>query len=68
MELAAQPPSGPLILPEDHTGPSLDQYVALGALQRRSIYGGTVDPVTIAERRRQNKAARKSRRLNRRTR
>lgn len=37
-----------------------------GAVQRLShVYGGTVDPVTIAHRRRRNKAARRSRRINR---
>lgn len=38
----------------------------LVGLQRLPIYGGTVDPAVVAERRRRNKAARKSRRINRR--
>lgn len=41
-------------------------FPLLVALQQQShIYAGTVDPVTIAERRRRNKQARKSRRINR---
>ena len=37
----------------------------LGRLQRHDLYGGTVDGATVAERRSQNKAARKSRKINR---
>lgn len=35
------------------------------ALQMKHIYGGTVDPVVVAHRRKRNKAARRSRRINR---
>jgi hypothetical protein len=39
---------------------------ALAALQSQShIYYGTVDPAVVAHRRKRNKAARKSRRVNR---
>lgn len=45
----------------DHT-----RRTYLLALQRQaSIYGGTVAPATVAERRRRNTAARRARRLNR---
>lgn len=37
-----------------------------GLQQLPHVYQGTVDPVTVAERRRRNKAARRSRRVNRR--
>lgn len=37
----------------------------LGGLQRMQLYAGTVPPAVVAERRRKNKAARASRRLNR---
>jgi hypothetical protein len=37
----------------------------LGGLQRHDLYGGTVDRVTKADRRSKNKAARKSRKANR---
>lgn len=38
----------------------------LAGLQRLPhVYQGTVDPVTVSERRRRNKAARRSRRINR---
>jgi hypothetical protein len=57
------------------TAPNLTGLGILAALNRRAehlpkrhVYGGTVDPVTIAERRAANKAARKSRRVNRRAR
>lgn len=35
------------------------------ALQMKHIYAGTVDPAVVAHRRKRNKAARKSRRINR---
>lgn len=38
------------------------------ALQGKHIYAGTVDPETVARRRAANKVARRSRRINRRTR
>lgn len=42
-------------------------FKMMGVLsQLRHVYGGTVDPVTIAKRRAANKVARKSRRINRR--
>lgn len=57
--------------------PRQGDVTAMGALQRHKpgrtkannpftppIYMGTVDPVTIAERRQRNKAARKSRKIN----
>lgn len=37
----------------------------LVALQGKHIYAGTVDPAVVADRRRKNKAARRSRRINR---
>jgi hypothetical protein len=50
------------------TEPSPVSTGALLLLNRsgKHIYGGTVDPVTVRERRVKNKAARKSRRINRR--
>lgn len=39
--------------------------ILLGLQTHSHIYGGTVDPVTVADRRRRNKAARRSRRINR---
>ncbi|MDG3012417.1 hypothetical protein G4X40_19950 [Rhodococcus sp. D2-41] len=43
-----------------------DERTALLSLQQQAhIYGGTVPAATVAERRRRNKAARKSRRINR---
>lgn len=36
----------------------------LAGLQLKATYQGTVDPVTVAERRARNKRARKSRRIN----
>lgn len=37
----------------------------LSGLQGKPVYQGTVDPVVVAARRRRNKAARRSRRINR---
>jgi hypothetical protein len=49
--------------------PTAYERETLFGLQLKSqIYGGTVDPVTVAHRRARNKAARKSRRHNRRAR
>jgi hypothetical protein len=48
--------------------PHYAQFQTLAALQRRNLYGGTVDPAEIADRRRRNRAARAARRINRRTR
>lgn len=36
----------------------------LVGLQRLPVYGGTVDPAVVAQRRRRNKAARKQRKVN----
>lgn len=70
--LAAQPsghfPRVTTITREDiaHANrPSTQMLLAMGAL-RKPIYGGTVDPVTVRERRRCNKAARTARRVHRR--
>lgn len=47
--------------------PTEYELAILHGLQRQPhVYQGTVDPVTVAERRRRNKAARRSRRMNRR--
>lgn len=43
---------------------STQMLLAMGAL-RKPVYGGTVDPVTVRERRRRNKAARCARRVHR---
>lgn len=53
---------------KNRTEPNPTQVGALVALNRswKHIYGGTVDPVTVSERRRRNKNARNSRRINRR--
>lgn len=42
------------------------QRTILTALQRKHVYAGTVPAATVARRRAKNKAARKSRRINRR--
>lgn len=39
--------------------------VLLKALQGKHVYGGTVDPETVRERRKKNKIARQSRKINR---
>lgn len=50
----------------DHPAYDTDYARAiLAGLQSKPIYEGTVDPVTIAERRARNKVARRSRRINR---
>lgn len=48
-------------------GPSPYQLMTLGGIQkhRGTIYGGSVPAGVIVDRRRKNKAARKSRRINR---
>ena len=48
------------------SGPSRYSLGILGGLQGRAIYAGTVDPVTVAERRARNKRARAARRKTRR--
>jgi hypothetical protein len=62
---ASPPPSFPNIL-----GPSAVSLAVLGMMSRRvpthNIYAGTVDQVTVAARRQKNRAAAKSRRINRR--
>lgn len=70
--LAAQPsgffPRVTTVTPEDiaHAErPSTQMLLAMGALGK-PVYGGTVDPVTVAARRRRNKAARCARRAHRR--
>lgn len=50
---------------ETAEGPTGYQLMILGALQRKQTYSGTVDPVTVAERRIRNRVARKTRRINR---
>jgi hypothetical protein len=47
-------------------GPTPSQATVLRALQGMTIYGGTVDPVVVQQRRAANKRARKSRMINRR--
>ncbi|WP_131810869.1 hypothetical protein [Mycobacterium intracellulare] len=42
-----------------------DRAILRGLQQLRHVYQGTVDPAVVAHRRRRNKAARRSRRLNR---
>lgn len=42
------------------------EWSILHGLQSKEVYMGTVDPVTISERRARNKVARRSRRINRR--
>ncbi|GAB2906777.1 hypothetical protein GCM10027047_01250 [Rhodococcus aerolatus] len=46
--------------------PTAYERMILAGLQARQVYGGTVDPVTVAERRARNRVARASRRINRR--
>ena len=53
--------AGPLNDIEDG---SFARAILMG-LQGKPVYMGTVDPVTVAERRADNKVARKSRRINR---
>lgn len=71
--LAAQPsghfPRVTTISPDDiaHANrPSTQMLLAIGATGKH-LYGGTVDPVTVAARRRRNKAARAARRVHRRS-
>jgi hypothetical protein len=49
--------------------PSLGRRIEVSpiftALQGKHIYGGTVDPAVVAHRRKRNKVARRSRRINR---
>lgn len=42
-----------------------DMAILKGLQLKRHVYQGTVDPVTVAQRRRRNKVARRSRRVNR---
>jgi len=44
---------------------SLFQRQVLDGLQRKHVYGGTVDPKEVSRRRARNKVARRSRRANR---
>lgn len=46
-------------------GPSKYSLAILGGLQHKSVYQGTVDPVTVAERRARNRRARVARRMTR---
>ncbi|SKM28739.1 hypothetical protein [Mycobacteroides abscessus] len=48
--------------------PSAFSFLVLGALQKRPMYEGTVPAAVVADRRRRNRAARRSRRINRRAR
>lgn len=45
--------------------PTPFERAVLGGMARKPMYGGTVEPWRVDERRRRNRAARKSRRLNR---
>ncbi|MCZ1075057.1 hypothetical protein [Rhodococcus sp. A5(2022)] len=56
-----------MLMTNNQTSPLETEYARdiLSGLQGKHIYEGTVDPVTIAERRARNKAARRSRRINR---
>lgn len=49
----------------DRHEPTDYERAILFGLQSKPTYQGTVDPVTVAARRRRNKAARRSRRINR---
>jgi hypothetical protein len=53
------------ITPKAEQEPTTYERAMLNALQFKPTYQGTVDPVTIADRRRRNRAARRSRRINR---
>ncbi|MGB0971443.1 MAG: hypothetical protein ACPGVG_10820 [Mycobacterium sp.] len=57
---------GALRVSPEHREPSDYERAILYGLQFKSTYQGTVDPVTVAERRRRNRCARRSRRINRR--
>jgi hypothetical protein len=48
------------------TEPTQFQKLVLAGLQSKPVYEGTVDPAVKAERRRANRVARKSRKINRR--
>lgn len=45
--------------------PTSYQLAILRGLQGKPVYGGTVDPVTVAERRAANRVSRRQRRINR---
>ncbi|SKP53931.1 hypothetical protein [Mycobacteroides abscessus] len=45
--------------------PSAFSFLVLGALQKRPMYEGTVPAAVVADRRRRNRVARRSRRINR---
>ena len=49
----------------DRHEPNGYERAILAGLQAKPTYQGTVDPVVVATRRRRNKAARRSRRINR---
>jgi hypothetical protein len=49
----------------EDSGPSSYELAILSGLQRKQVYGGTVDPVTVSERRAANRRARANRRINR---
>ena len=57
----------PAALQLDAAQPSRYQTAILSGLQPRPVYAGTVPARTVARRRAANKAARASRRINRRT-
>lgn len=50
---------------QERKEPNGYELAILHGLQSKPTYQGTVDPVTVAERRRRNKQARRSRRINR---
>lgn len=52
------------VAPEHREVTDYERAILVG-LQRKPTYQGTVDPVVVAERRRKNRVARKSRRANR---
>lgn len=56
-----------MLMTNNQTSPIETEYARaiLAGLQGKPIYEGTVDPVTVAERRARNKSARRSRRINR---
>ena len=60
--------STPAPIYTDPNAPASYSLAILGGLQeQRHIYGGTVPFEVVADRRRKNRAARKSRRINRRS-
>jgi hypothetical protein len=56
-----------LDLAEPGREPTQYDLAALAGMARKPMYGGTVAPGTVDQRRRRNRAARQSRRINRKT-